>query len=63
MPTKPQQKAPRSPKARPAEQEHDETIHQTRYREDSELDEYDEHKLQKMADDPSGSPGGDGPDA
>jgi len=43
--------------------EQEETIHQTRYREDAEVDEYDEHKLQKMADDPSGSPGGDGPDA
>jgi len=57
---------PQLPKARKPEkvtQEHDETVHQTRYREDSEVDEYDEHKLQKMADDPSGSPGGDGPDA
>ena len=46
-----------------APQEHDESVHQSRYRDDNELDEYDEHKLQKMADDPSGSPGGDGPDA
>ena len=43
--------------------EHEETVHQARYRDDVELDEYDEHKLQKMADDPTGSPGGDGPDA
>ena len=42
----------------------DEAVRQSRYRDDNELDEYDEHKLQKMADDPSGSPGsGDGPDA
>jgi hypothetical protein len=58
-------KQPKSPKVRPQKTtEHDETIHQTRYRDDVELDEYDEHKLQKMADDPTGSPaGGDGPDA
>ena len=61
MRQKPQPQKPRQvPKVSP---EHDETVHQTRYREDAEVDEYDEHKLQKMADDPTGSPGGDGPDA
>ncbi len=50
-------------KKSPESGEHDETVHQTRYRDDVELDEYDEHKLQKLADDPTGSPGGDGPDA
>ena len=62
MPKSQPKKASRLPKARPMD-EQEETIHQTRYREDAEVDEYDEHKLQRLADDPCGSNGGDGPDA
>jgi hypothetical protein len=61
MPTKAPPKAVRIPPKPVRDEEHEETVHQTRYREDCELDEYDEHKLQKLADDPTA--GGDGPDA
>jgi len=62
MATKPTPpKARKIPKANDVPE--DESVRQSRYRDDNELDEYDEHKLQKMADDPSGSPGGEGPDA
>lgn len=56
-------KKPRSIPKKANDIPQDETVRQSRYRDDNELDEYDEHKLQKMADDPSGSPGGEGPDA
>ena len=61
MPIKSKPIAARLSRSRPKEQ--DETIAQPRYHEEADVDEYDEHKLQRLADDPCGSNGGDGPDA